>query len=104
MGHKLLFYIGSLATLALVSGCGGGGGGSSANSSSFFSLSVTDAPIGTDVTNVFVQFHGVELHGPEGTVTINFSSPKQIDLLAQTGNVAAPLVTNAELSAGQYQW
>jgi uncharacterized protein DUF4382 len=101
MGHKAFFYIGCVAVLALLNGCGNGNGTSD---SSFLSLGVTDAPVGTDVTNVFVQFHGVEVHGPQGTTTINFTTPKQIDLLAQTGNIAAPLLTNAELPAGQYEW
>ncbi len=94
--------LGGISILALLTGCSGGS--SSTSGTSFLSLGVTDAPIGTDVTHVFVQFHGVELQGPQGTVTINFTTPEQIDLLAETGTNAAPLLTNAALSAGNYQW
>src|ERR1700757_3412701 len=93
-----------VVSAALLAGCGGGGSGSSAPSMSSLSLGVTDAPIGSDVTHVYVQFHGVELQGPQGPVTINFATPKQIDLLAETGTNAAPLLVNEAVAAGNYQW
>jgi hypothetical protein len=97
-----------VAAVAFVTlaGCGGGGGSGSGGSSdpAYLSVGVTDAPIGSDVTNVYVQFHGIELKGPDGQVTINFDAPVQIDLLAQTGTTAAALLTDEALTAGEYQW
>lgn len=95
------------AMAAVLTACGGGGGGSSGSGTSTLNLGVTDAPImlGTDqITNVYVQFHGVELQGPSGPTTINFPAPKQIDLLAYTGTNAASLLQNTSLPAGNYQW
>lgn len=96
----------SALSVMLMSGCGGGGGGSS-SSPATMNLSVTDTPImmnGNQVSHVYVQFHGVELQGPTGQTTINFATPKQIDLLAFTGNNAAPLLQGSILPAGNYQW
>lgn len=92
---------------AALTGCGGGGGSDSGGGSATLNLGVTDAPImlGTDqITNVYIQFHGVELQGPTGRTTINFATPKKIDLLAYTGTNAAPLLQNTTLPAGDYQW
>lgn len=95
------------ALSAVLLGCGGGGSGSSNDRDATLNLSVTDAPImlGTaQITNVFVQFHGIELHGPSGTTTIDLAPPKQIDLLTLTGTNAAALLQNTRLPAGDYQW
>ena len=98
-----------LAALAALPGCGGsgGGGGTASSTDATLNLGVTDAPImrGIDqISNVFVQFHGVELHGPSGTTTINFDAPKQIDLLTYSGTNAAALLEGTALPAGDYQW
>lgn len=99
----------ALSFAILLAGCGGGGGGGSSSTPSTsntgsISLGVTDTPIGSDVTHVYVQFHGVELQGPSGQQTITFTSPIQVDLLEQTGTKAAALLSNHEIPAGDYQW
>lgn len=66
-------------------------------------LAVTDAPV-DNATAVVVEFTGVELHGPEGSQTIDFDAPKSIDLLALTGNASENLLDGIELPAGNYQW
>lgn len=65
-------------------------------------LGITDAPV-SGAKNVFVQFSGVELHGPDGTVMQTFALPRKIDLLAFSGSNATPLFEGT-LTAGNYQW
>lgn len=73
------------------------------NNSSRFSLYVTDAPM-DGAAQVVVQFSGVEVHRAKGTETINFQTPKQIDLAYFSRGAAAYLVEYVELPAGDYEW
>ena len=66
-----------------------------------FSLSLTDAPI-DGATAVVVEFTGIELHGPNGTVS--YAAADSIDLLALQGNKSALLASITDLEPGNYQW
>ncbi|HEX6930269.1 MAG TPA: DUF4382 domain-containing protein [Gammaproteobacteria bacterium] len=82
----------------MLSACGGEGA-----NTGHLSLAVTDAPVDS-ATAVVVQFTGVELHGPDGSRTIEFDTPKNIDLLALTGSASEDILDDVELPAGQYHW
>ena len=71
----------------------------------YFSLSVSDAPI-KDATKVCVRFDGVELKHADSDdrETIAFDEPVVVNLLAHQGANSHPIVTNAEVPAGNYQW
>jgi len=72
-------------TLLGLAGCGGSGSGT------MMSLSVADAPV-DGAQKVVVVFSGVELTPGSGSpVTINFASPKTIDLLNDSGTASAVL-------------
>jgi Domain of unknown function (DUF4382) len=74
----------AIALLGLA-GCGGSGSGT------MMSLSVADAPV-DGAQKVVVVFSGVELVPGSGSpVTINFASPKTIDLLNDSGTASAVL-------------
>ena len=87
-------------SLVLLTACGGNGGD---DAEGRLSLGIVDAPVDT-AQHVYVQFNGVELHGPDGAVSVDFSSPKQLDLLSLTGSNDAPLLSDYALTAGEYQW
>jgi hypothetical protein len=89
-----------LASALALAGCGGG---SSSGSSGALSLSITDAPL-DEAKHVYVQFSGLELHGPGGTFEISFTEPRQVDLLALNGGLSEPLLDTYTLDAGHYQW
>ncbi len=89
-----------LASSAVLAACGGSG---SDDNTGRLSLGVVDAPV-DDAQHVYVQFSGIELHGPDGSVSVDFAAPKQLDLLALTGTNDAPLLSSYELTAGDYQW
>jgi hypothetical protein len=72
-------------TLLGLAGCGGSGSGT------MMSLSVADTPV-DGAEKVVVVFSGVELVPGSGSpVTINFASPKTIDLLNDSGTASAVL-------------
>jgi Domain of unknown function (DUF4382) len=72
-------------TVLGLAGCGGSGSGT------MMSLSVADAPV-DGAEKVVVVFSGVELVPGSGSpVTINFASPKTIDLLNDSGTASAVL-------------
>ncbi len=85
------------ATLVLAA-CGG-----NSDDTGRLTLAVTDAPVDS-ATAVVVEFTGVELQGPDGRRVIEFDTPKQIDLLALSGNASESLLEDVELPAGNYQW
>jgi hypothetical protein len=95
-----------LAVLALaLAGCGGSGGTSTnplAMGQPQMRLSVADAPPADGAPHVVVVFTGVELTGNDGNpVTINFSSPKSIDLVTQSGTATAVLF-DQPIPSGSY--
>lgn len=80
-----------------VTACGGGDGPATAQ----MKLSVGDAPV-DGAQAVVVKFTGVELTGNSGSpVTINFTQPKNIDLLNDSGKATA-LLFNQPVPAGKY--
>src|SRR5215467_5506855 len=77
------------ATFGLAACSGGGAGSSKGPTSVTMRLSVADAPPADGAPHVVVQFTGVELTGNSGNpVTITFSSPKNIDLVTQSGTAS----------------
>lgn len=87
-----------LAGALLLAGCGGSGDGSKQGE---MKLSVGDAPV-DGAQKVVLEFTGVELTPSSGSaVTINFSSPKQIDLLNDSGTATAVLF-DQKLPTGRY--
>lgn len=84
-------------------GCGGGGGSGSASTGQI-KLAVTDAPV-DEAAHVFVSFTGLELK-PQGgdPITIEFDTPKFIDLLALNGGNRASLLDATTVPAGPYNY
>ena len=68
------------------------------------SVGVTDSPV-DHAEAVVVQFTGVELkpHGGQA-FSIDFDTPKTLDLLALQGEERAMLLDDEEVPAGEYQW
>lgn len=92
-----------LAALALtLAGCNGSNNDPTPQTGTL-NLGVTDAPIDS-ATAVVVAFTGVDVHGPDGTKTFTFASPKTIDLMKYQGANAAVLLDGETLKAGEYQW
>lgn len=94
------------AALALAVAACGGGGGSSKSAMTMgqpqMRLSVADAPPADGAPHVVVVFTGVELTGNGGNpVTINFASPKSIDLVTDSGTASAVLF-DQPIPAGSY--
>ena len=97
--------------------CGGSGSGidgidngsqlvpPSADNVGYFNLSVSDAPI-KDATKVCVRFDGVELKhaDSDNRETIDFDEPQVVNLLAHQGANSHPIIMDAELPAGAYEW
>ncbi len=97
--------------LLAIGGCSDGSGGngtdtgSIAPDSGFITLGITDAPVDDAAEVVVVVVTGVELQrGPENTITINFDSPKRIDLLRYRDGVSFNLLDNQAVLPGNYQW
>jgi hypothetical protein len=120
------FGIGLVSTIALTLGaCGGSGSGDSgievgdqsqppppsteppppSGNVGYLNLSVSDSPI-TDATKVCIRFDGVELKhaGSEDKETIDFEQPVVVNLIDYQGAESAPIVTGAEVPAGEYEW
>ena len=90
-------------TLGIV-GCGGGGGDPPHLASGSLSVSLTDGPI-DDASEVIVVFTGIELHQASGeTTTVDFSSPKSIDLMKLRQGVTSALTQESAVPAGNYDW
>ncbi len=76
-----------------------------AGNTGFLNLSVSDAPI-KDATKVCIRFDGVELKHADSDEreTIDFDHPEVVNLLANQGANSHPIVTGAEVPAGEYEW
>ena len=107
-------FIGLVCVLTFtMTACGGSGSGTddqsqptpSADNTGYLNLSISDAPI-KDATKVCIRFDGVELKHADSDEreTINFDQPEVVNLLANQGANSHPIVTGAEVSAGEYQW
>jgi hypothetical protein len=100
------FSTGILVACALaLSACGGGGGSDDrmAAQTGQLSLAIGDAPV-DGATKVVVVFTGIELHSNGGTRTIDFATPREIDLLAYQNGATVNLLENMTVDAGEYQW
>lgn len=109
----------SLLLTGLLAACGGGSDDGSATGA--LSLQVTDAAVDS-AEHVYVQFRGIELHGPAGTRTYYYcedpgtgetvvstgecaqSAPRQLDLLALTEGLSDSLLDGLVVEAGRYPW
>jgi hypothetical protein len=103
--HHFSRYMPMMLVASILAGCGGGGGGGgSKNTMGALTLGITDAPV--DVADaVVVQFSGVELKPKGGQAfSIDFASPKTIDLLALQGTNRATLLDGEQVQAGEYEW
>jgi len=89
-------------TLPLLAACGGG---SSGGSTATMSLGLVDGPVDS-ASSVVVSFTGVELQPSGGgqAVTLNFSTPKTIDLLQEQNGNEASLLDKVSVPAGNYDW
>jgi Domain of unknown function (DUF4382) len=86
-----------LLMLAGLAGCNG------SSSDATLNLSVTDTPVDS-ADNVVVAFTGVELMGPNGMQSFNFTTEQSLDLLKLQGNASAVLLNGVTVPAGSYQW
>jgi len=91
-----------LACALALHACGGSDGGS-AGGSGRLSLAIGDAPV-DGATEVVIVFTGIELHANGETRTIDFTEPREIDLLAFQNGATVNLLENAVVDAGEYQW
>ena len=92
------------AAVALLAACGGSGGDGDKSKTGSLKLGITDAPV-DHAYAVVVQFSGVELKPMGGEAfSIDFSSPKSIDLLALQGINRTMLLDGATVPMGQYEW
>ena len=95
--HRYIHGGALLAACLLLASCGGSGGGGMGQ----MTLAVGDAPVDT-AQHVVVEFTGVELMQSNGKpVDINFTTPKTIDLLTQSGTASAQLFSQP-IPAGSY--
>lgn len=92
---------------SLLTACGGGGNSNPlpvTATSGTLSIKLTDAPV-DDAAEVVIVFSGIELQRSSGDpVTINFDTPKSIDLLKFRDGATTNLIDGATVSAGQYSW
>jgi len=92
------------AAVALLAACGGSGDDGDKAKTGTLKLGITDAPVDY-AESVVVQFTGVELKPVDGApFSIDFTSPKNFDLLDLTGTTRAMLVDGVEIPAGDYEW
>ena len=79
------------------------GGGKQAQTG-FLKVGITDAPVDVAAA-VVVKFTGVELK-PQGgpAFSIDFATPKSLDLIQLQGEDRALLLDGEEIPAGDYEW
>jgi len=79
------------------------GSGESPAGTGQLNLRIGDAPV-DGASEVVVVFTGVELHSNGGTTSIDFTQPREIDLLAYQNGATVNLLENETVAAGEYQW
>jgi hypothetical protein len=96
------FLVVAIST-TLLAACSGGGGDAGAKTGEL-TLGITDAAI--DYADALVvQFTGVELKPKSGAAfSIDFATPKSLDLLDLQGTNRAVIIDGEEVPAGQYEW
>lgn len=102
---KKMIAVGGIFAMLSLYGCGGSGDSAMEESGTgFVSILVTDAPV-DDVTEVWVQFAGVELKPQNGSpVEFVFDEPRNIDLKTLTGGTTEPLLPTTTVDVGPYEW
>ena len=97
--HSRVVAVGLIA-LPMFVACGGSDSGPST-----MNLAVVDGTV-DGASHVVIDFTGVELQPSGGgkSITFNFNSPKQIDLLTLQNGNAATLLSGASVPAGDYDW
>jgi len=101
--YQSLLPVVAAACFALLAACGGGGSSPVAKTASM-TLKITDSPVDA-AKAVVVFFTGVELKPVAGnSVSVDFATPKQIDLLALQGGKTTDLFVNQTVPAGNYEW
>jgi hypothetical protein len=104
----VLGAVACIVLLAMLAACGGGGGSGDESDAPQFgrlTLRITDSPV-TEAERVVVQFTGLEIK-PRAAAepeVFDFSTPRQIDLLALDGGGSEILLSDEELPAGEYEW
>jgi hypothetical protein len=78
-------------------------GNESSTGAGEISLSITDAPV-DGAEHVVVEFTGIEIQSDSGRHTINYFSPKTIDLLALQGGLSEFLLEDYVLPEGNVSW
>ncbi|MGH8197456.1 MAG: DUF4382 domain-containing protein [Steroidobacteraceae bacterium] len=89
-----------------VGACSGGGSGGDADPAmGAITLAVTDTPV-EEAAEVVIQFSAVEIKSAEDTPPemFLFTTPRQIDLLAQAGGASEVLLLEEAVPAGIYEW
>ena len=99
---RILLVATSAALLAACGSSDGDGGGEA--QTGFLKVGVTDAPVDMAAA-VVVKFTGVELK-PQGgpAFSIDFATPKSLDLIQLQGEDRALLLDGEEILAGEYEW
>ncbi len=93
------------AALMALAGCDSGSG--PVEQTGFLSLGISDGPI--DADKVCIAFTGVELKGQGAPFMVDVGEADvpdvvNINLITVPGDNAAPLLSNEEIPAGEYQW
>lgn len=93
----------AVACSTIFAACGGSGGSDAQYGK--ITLGVTDAPV-DGAEKVVVEFTGVELKaaGEPGPEVFDFTTPRQIDLLALEGGGSEILLSDETVPAGNYEW
>jgi hypothetical protein len=99
---RILIVATSAALLAACGSSDGDGGGQA--QTGFLKVGITDAPVDMAAA-VVVKFTGVELK-PQGgpAFSIDFATPKSLDLIQLQGEDRALLLDGEEILAGEYEW
>jgi len=99
---RILIVATSAALLAACGSSDGDGGGQA--QTGFLKVGITDAPVDMAAA-VVVKFTGVELK-PQGgpAFSIDFPTPKSLDLIQLQGEDRALLLDGEEILAGEYEW
>jgi hypothetical protein len=99
---RILIVATSTALLAACSSSDGDGG--SQAQTGFLKVGITDAPVDMAAA-VVVKFTGVELKPKGGPAfSIDFATPKSLDLIQLQGEDRALLLDGEEILAGEYEW
>jgi hypothetical protein len=98
---RILIVATSAALLAACSSSDGDGGQARTG---FLKVGITDAPVDM-ATAVVVKFTGVELKPQGGSAfSVDFATPKSLDLMQFQGEERALLLDDEEIPAGEYEW